>query len=113
MMQLIKLPKLLYFDYLDVSREQNRTFPDLIKETKQNIFVEKVYNNALRSLYYDAWYWSQPHWAMPIGDPDAAKHISSKYTVKAIDKHFKHLTKLEDWNNCFDECGNFINKVII
>jgi hypothetical protein len=112
-MKLIKLPKLLYFDYLDVSREQNRTFPDLIKETKQNIFVEKVYNNALRSLYYEAWYWSQPHWAMPIGDPDAAKHISSKYTVKAIDKHFKHLTELEDWNKCFDKNSNFINKVII
>tara|TARA_R100001015_G_C4556131_1_gene116925 strand:- start:64 stop:372 length:309 start_codon:yes stop_codon:yes gene_type:complete len=102
-MNTIKLPKCLYFDYLDVSREQNRTFPDLIKETKKNIYVEKVYNDALRSLYYEAWYWSQPHWSKPVGDPDQARYISAKYTVKAINKYFKHLTDLEDWNNFYDK----------
>ena len=110
MINTIKLPKFLYFDYLEIAEEENRPFPKIIKENKQNIFVEKVYNNSLRSLYYEAWYWSQPHWSLQVGDPDQAKHISAKYTVKAINKHFKHLTDLEDWNKCFVKHDNFIKK---
>ena len=97
-MDLIKLPKFLYFDYLEISEEQNRPFPKIIKETKKNIFIEKIYNDALRSLYYESWFWSQSSYGFSKEEEEYKRYISAKYTMKAINKHFENLTKLENWN---------------
>jgi hypothetical protein len=97
-MKLIKLPKFLYFDYLEIAEENNRPFPKVIKENKKNIFIEKVYNDCLKSLYYEAWYWSKSNYGFSKEDSEYKRYISARYTLKAINKHFENLTKIEDWN---------------
>ena len=98
-MDLIKLPKFLYFEYEEIANENNRPFPKIIKENKKNIFIKKVYNDSLKSLYYESYYWSKSNYGFSKEDLEYKRFMSAKYTMKAIDKHFEKLTKLEDWNN--------------
>ena len=108
-MQIIKLPKRLFFEYMEIADEELRPFPEIIKETKQNIFVERVYADALRSLYYEAQYWAS-NYSICEDEDRRAIQKSAMWTVKAIQKYYLHFILKEDWNNCFDSNGKFIKE---